>query len=348
MDGLSPSDQQQLDDDLVEYGERCQGQPRKVVRGIVPTYKRADLVYHALRLRSPASALEVVPNPEEARAGIDIDALIQERVRLFEVAKARAATMGPRQVRMPPGPYAIAHLGDPHIDDDGCDWPALLRVVETVKKTEGMYAANGGDTTNRWVGFLMKKYADQHTTLYEADLLAEWLLHSMEWVYIMLGNHDLWNNGADILGRIGEEARVGVIQADDIKVELLSPGGHPCRIHARHDFAGHSMWNPAHGPMRSAKMDGWGQVYIGFHRHTAVDHREECDDGVVRWMLRARGFKRFDDYARSKGFTEQKHGEALTTVHDPYHHHPAERVTVFYDVGEAAEFLTWKRGRWRT
>lgn len=504
--------------------------------------------------------MELVEIPEDSESELSIEELIARQTAQFERAKARWKRFGARQVQMPPGPYAIAHFGDPHVDDDGCDWPALMRAIETVNKTEGMYAANGGDSSNRWVGFLQKKYGDQQATRGDEDRLVEWLFCSTDWLYVILGNHDCivdtaevltrsgwrsrtevdvgddvfqynpatgrgewgpvlakverihrgemvrfdsdhiratmtpnhrvfhatpdgwgfapaetinssttllraapdscgefdsqlfsyasrhgefttpeptpdnfscrlagdfdtlstiqesatvrgwasrieprlgaltethylylekgsttelkagdisrvdyegvvwcltvehgnfmmregekphftgncWNSGAALLSSYAKRASIGVIAPDDVKVELLSPDGAPCKIHARHDFKGNSIWNPAHGPMRASKLEGWADVYIAYHRHIWVDHREECDDGVVRWCLRARGFKRFDDYARSKGFPEQQFGEVLTTVHDPAHPHPGERVQVFLDPGEAAEVLKWKRKR---
>jgi hypothetical protein len=610
--------------------------------------------------------VELIEIPEDHSSETPIEELIARQMAVFRQAKARFTRFGPRQVKLPGGPYAIAHFGDPHVDDDGCDWPALMRAIEIINKTEGMYAANGGDSSNRWVGFLQKKYGEQTATTADEDRLVEWLIGSTRWLYMLLGNHDCltpaaecltkrgwvtydqildddevlqlnpetgisewgpilgkvvrehdgevvqirsrsiditmtpnhrvlhqrasgkgpfkfspaselparfmlpvsgitdrpdypgvtddqlelfgwfltdgrkgvkgywriyqsrprgvkkiealiermgltpkhvirqreqrmllgrmmkkpplpahewkfraeesreitkllpergklpdwvnhlsarqfqilldammdgdgtwrgyahdtavihkdygflssvqaaasqhgwrariawarnrqeprlnlhkaptvtvapeqvstshytgpvwcltvqhgnffvrengkahftgncWRDGASLLTRMSEKTDVAMIAPDDIRLEILSPDGAPCRIHARHDFPGNSMWNPAHAPMRASKLDGWGDIYIAFHRHIWVDHREECADGRVRWALRARGFKRFDDYARSKGFPEQQHGEILVTVHDPANQHPGERVRVHLDVEEAAETLTWLRKR---
>ena len=84
------------------------------------------------------------------------------------------------------GPIAITHLGDPHVDADGCNWPELIKTIETISKTEGMYAGNIGDTTNNWVGSLKRLYAHQSTTYDEGVRLAEWLLTSY-WATTMAG-----------------------------------------------------------------------------------------------------------------------------------------------------------------
>lgn len=74
------------------------------------------------------------------------------------------------------GPFAICHLGDPHVDDSGCDWPELLRVLEIIGKTPGMVGANIGDHTNNWVGRLQKLWGKQHTTVREAHRIGRWVL----------------------------------------------------------------------------------------------------------------------------------------------------------------------------
>ena len=54
------------------------------------------------------------------------------------------------------GPVGLIVFGDPHVDDDGCDWPSLLRDVEIAKNTPGMMAGNVGDLQNNWVGRLSR------------------------------------------------------------------------------------------------------------------------------------------------------------------------------------------------
>jgi len=292
-----------------------------------------------------APDFERIPIPEDAASEVDIDALIARQLGAFERKRAKMATLGPRQIKMPAGPFAIVHFGDPHVDDDGCDWPALQRAVRTCSSTPGMYAGNIGDTVNNWVGRLVALYAEQQATDVDAWELARWLIRSVPWLYIVLGNHDLWNRGARIVQGLTEGTRIGLMAPDEVRLELLCPGAEPVKLHARHDFPGHSMWNSLHGLTRAGKLDGWADLYVAGHRHIWATSRDEGADGRVRWAVRARGFKRFDSYARSKGFHEQQHGDTVTTVHDPTHRHPAERVQVYLDVEEAAEVLTWKRNR---
>ena len=52
-------------------------------------------------------------------------------------------------------PIGIMWFGDPHIDDDGCDWTLLSKHIELCKQP-GVYGVNIGDTTNNWAGRLVK------------------------------------------------------------------------------------------------------------------------------------------------------------------------------------------------
>lgn len=242
------------------------------------------------------------------------------------------------------GPIAITHLGDPHVDADGCNWPELVKAVETISKTEGMYAGNIGDTTNNWVGSLQRLYAHQSTTYDEGVQLAEWLLTSVPWVYVILGNHDSWNNGGSLIRQILKNASVATATAGCARIELRFPKGDPIRIMARHDFKGSSTWNRAHGPMKAAKLDPWADVYVSGHKHHWVSHMNEGMDGKPKWSMTVRGYKWHDSFAEEHGFYEHELGSSCTTILDPTAK-PTERVKLVWDVEEAADLLRFYRKR---
>jgi hypothetical protein len=290
---------------------------------------------------------DVVRNDGEEEEPIEA-VLARAEASFKEKARRTAALRTPRRIRMPPGPYAIAHFGDDHLDDDGCDVASYRAAVRIVAQTPHFYAGAVGDILNNWprTGRLTQEHADQHTTADDGWRLARWSMQSLRWCYRVLGNHDLWNNGAVILKLLAEGCQIGLLAPHEAKLELESPGvARPLRLHVRHDFKGHSMWNPAHGPMRASKLDNWGDIFISGHRHEWVTHVEEGPDNGVRWALRARGFKRFDEYALEQQFSDQRHGQVVCTVVDPGHPHPFERVRIHLDVAEAAEHLGWLRRR---
>ena len=67
--------------------------------------------------------------------------------------------------------------------------------------------------------------------------------------------------------------------------------------------------------------------------------------GRVVWMYRVRGFKDHGEYETVKGFEAQKLGHTITTILDPSADTETGFLSCFAEPQEAAEFLTYKRGR---
>lgn len=132
------------------------------------------------------------------------DELLARRIKQYQrKAKAKQARkLIPVNVRCD-GPIAIAHFGDPHVDDDGTNLGLLQRHVDVVNRTEGMFAGNVGDFQNNWVGRLARLYAEQSTSAQEAWVLVEWLLTACDWLYLVGGNHDCHDTETEALTRRG-------------------------------------------------------------------------------------------------------------------------------------------------
>lgn len=243
------------------------------------------------------------------------------------------------------GPVGIAWLGDPHVDDNGCNWPLLRRHLDVIATTPGMFAANIGDSENNWAGRLAHLYAHQDTSRHSAKQLVEWLFSrsGVQWLILLLGNHDVWGNNSDVLSRLS----TGGAPVSDwsAKFRLVFPNGREARIWAAHDFAGHSMWNPLHGAQKTAKFTGQADLYICGHKHSwSMFQTEDEHRGDVYWLARARGYKFIDDYAHKLGFGSQAHGSAIVSVFDPEAEGPGF-LQCFADVETAAEYLTWLRAK---
>lgn len=108
---------------------------------------------------------------------LDINDLIARRVEEFQ--RKQEAVEGRDLIHIDlhqEGPIGLWIAGDPHLDDPHCNFPQLLRDVETVLRTPGAYAACIGDFVNNWhnAGRLAKLHADQNTTAREAWALVEW------------------------------------------------------------------------------------------------------------------------------------------------------------------------------
>lgn len=297
-----------------------------------------------VRPRAAVVATTSAPSVDELDALVsdgDTADLIESRIAAFR-RKAKHGAQRTHRIERD-GPWAVCHLGDPHVDDDGCDWPELIRTIKTIRKTPQMYAGNVGDTTNNWVGRLEALYKHQSTTESDALRLAEWLIQAVEWDYIVLGNHDHWNQGSTIARLFARQAKIVALEDHEARVEYVVGGEVVTRLLVRHDFKGGSMWHEVHGGIKRAKMRPWGDVLVSGHHHTWGHHAEE-HDGRVFDVIKVRGFKRYDSYAQSHDYPEVEHGCSVTTVHVPTAA-PAQRVTVWRDVEEAADYLGWVRSR---
>lgn len=288
------------------------------------------------------------PKLPESDAPIEevIDQLCNNFTRLN--AHERAKKWMPFKVK-DKGPVGITWFGDPHLDDNGCNWPLLLRHVEAVRDSEGMFGVPMGDLHNNWVGRLVAKYVEQDVTKSTAYRLIQWFLmdSGIDWLFIMLGNHDVWNEGAHILKAMVNKKYM--VEDWRAQFKLVFPNGVEAFVDAAHDFKGNSQFNPLHGHQKAHLWEGaLADLYICGHRHHWATAKYECPyTGKVYSMVRTRGYKFHDDYAKVKQFGDQQHGASVVTIFNPYTDNPAQFVTVEEDVEEGVIKLAWLRERWK-
>ncbi len=242
-------------------------------------------------------------------------------------------------------PIGIMWFGDPHIDDNGCNWPLLKEHIDICKNTDGMYGANIGDTHNNWVGRLAKEYANQDTSRGTAWKLINWffLESGVKWLVMLLGNHDSWNFGAETMPLITKNICPMVDWRAQFK--LIFSNGAECLVDAAHNHTGHSQWNALHGQQKASSIGGIAHVYIAGHLHNWALAQNECPNtGRIYWLARARGYKHIDHYAENLGFGSQKNGSSIVMVIDPKADE-INRVRCFADPKEGAEYLTYLRGK---
>lgn len=243
-------------------------------------------------------------------------------------------------------PIGVMWFGDPHLDDNGCNWALLERHVDLCRTVPGIVGANIGDTTNNWSGRLTRLYADQDTSAATALRLIRWFLceAGIDWLVWLQGNHDLWGQGAELI-RLMNPGHV--FMADwQARFRLEFPNGRQVRIHAAHDFPGHSMWNSLHGAQRAAHMRAEADLYIAGHKHSWALHQEEsATRDFVYWLARARGYKHVDSYADQLGYDSQREGSSILAVVDPSPRAASGLVRCFADPEDGAEYLTWLRSR---
>lgn len=279
-------------------------------------------------------------------ADIDTEEVIDQMRRRFAVRKAHVDAKRWRRFMVPTdGPYALMLFGDPHIDDDGCNWELLHDHCDLAARTDHLYAVSIGDVTNNWVGRLAKLYAEQETSVSTARKLIQWLLNEsgVPWWLWIHGNHDAWADGIPIIE--GMNSHHVVMEDWQTKVTLVSPNGHELRMWAAHNFPGSSQWNKLHGAQKAAQMKDWAHLYVAGHHHNWALHQEEHDHrSFVYWLARVRGYKFMDSYADHLGFGDQQYGSSIVCVVDPAAS-KLNATTCFADPHEGAEFLRWKRSR---
>lgn len=279
---------------------------------------------------------------------LSFDALVADRKETYRRLRDHEDDKAALTIGVPvAGPYGIVFLGDPHVDDDGCDWLELDRDIRLIQQTEGLYAVNLGDTQNNWVGRLERLYANQRTTAAEALILVEGFVKSLrdKWLFHIGGNHDLWSGRNDPLPAICAAAHATYIPVGG-KVRIKQ-GAQYLDINARHNFAGNSMWNPAHGPTRSILMGNTAHVTVCGHKHTTGQGIVKDPNGRICHALQVASYKRIDDYAHEGGFRDNAVAPACMVVVDHRFPdtHPA-MATVFHSVERGASYLKFLRGEY--
>lgn len=275
---------------------------------------------------------------------IDVEDLVEHRIKQFEKKKRHqeATKLIPIKVHIP-GVIGILHFGDPHVDDDGTDLDAI-RQHGDLTHLEGIWGANVGDTTNNWVGRLARLYANQSTSADQAWKLAEWFIHRTRWLYMIGGNHDAWSGSSDPIKWISKQSNT-LYQSSECRIGLRFPNKREIIVNARHDFAGHSQWNPTHGQMKAAQMGMRDHIMISGHKHTSgYGLIKDPSTGKVCHAIQVASYKIFDSYAKERGFRDQSLSPACMTVINPDlpQDHP-DMVKVFWDPFEGADFVKWKR-----
>ena len=242
------------------------------------------------------------------------------------------------------GPIGILHFGDPHIDDDGTDISEIYKLCNLINKTEGLFGGNLGDIQNNWIGRLAVLYGQQATSAKESWRLTEHFVNSVNWLYLVAGNHDVWSGEGDPLEFIMRDHK-GVYERWGARMNLRFPKGRNIRVNARHYFKGNSMWNSAHGVAKAAQM-GW-KDHILTCGHTHVSGYQVLKDpasGLISHALQVASFKIMDNYADKLGLDDKNIFNSPVTIIDPKYADDDNRlITTIFNPYEGAEYLKWKR-----
>lgn len=301
--------------------------------------------------REKSSKFTVADLPDDE---LSAEEIIAFRLKVYD--RKRKATDARKLIPLKlnePGPIAITIFGDIHIDNDGCNWPQLQQDMAVVNKTDGMYCAAIGDLQDGWVGRLARKWADQSTTGKQAWKLVEWWLGEMKekLLFVVEGNHDAWTTGVNKKSAVDwlMAYHPGISDSDGIRIELRLPHGDPVVINARHDFAGRSQYNPAHGPAKAA-LFGYRDDDVLVAGHTHVSGYQPLKNpatGKVAHAIRVASYKAIDDYSKERGFLDGNISEAVVVMIDPHEPDIRHKIWVEFSVTRAARVLRGLRAEWK-
>lgn len=291
------------------------------------------------------SKLDIKDKTEEADE-LSIDELIKSKIRASQVKMSKHKRHN-RHVELPCEPIAFFIMGDPHIDNDGCDFQKLLDDIHLTQDQDGVLAACVGDIQDNWIGRLQKLYAASSMKASDGWRLSKWMLESMQWIAIVGGNHDRWAHaaGIDPLAWISRDTGVLCYAPDELRITLTwrgRPDIEPIIWVIRHDFKGRSWFHPTHGVHKEAMLDGRCHLLTAGHIHTWGQLTSEQRHDRVTHSLRIRGYKKADAFAMEKGFYEQSYGESVLVVINP-HIEGTGRINVFWNLEQGYKILKQMR-----
>jgi len=281
--------------------------------------------------------------PQMPEDDLPVDVLVDQLHARFKKRKEYKEAKHWHEIEMKSDqPIGLLWYGDPHIDDNHCDWDSLRSHLALQKAYKGIYGCSLGDHQNNWVGRLGRLYGEQDTSHKTAWKLVEWLIGEMNPLVLIGGNHDMWSGAGDPLKWM---CGLNTVREDwEARISINFPNGRKCRIHAAHDMPGHSQWNSLHAQNKMARFKGHAELYISGHRHNwGLAHIEDVERKKTAWLARARGYKFHDTYAFVKGFEQQNFGQAILQVIDPHNPSPVSWVQCFADPQEGADYLKFRQ-----
>jgi hypothetical protein len=305
---------------------------------------RAGIDTSARAKREPVAEADVTL-PEFPDDDISVDEIREMMVKRFEKRQSYQKAKDWFSIKVNiKGPIGVTFWGDPHVDDDGCNWPLLNHHCDIHRANKALFSVNIGDTINNWADRLAKLYANQETSLKTAKKLAEWFLKDsgIRWICWLAGNHDLWTDFTDYL-RAQNVARIPM-EDWQARFKLVFPNGREAKIWAAHNFAGHSQFNTLHGPQKAAHSKAEADIYASGHTHNWAIHQEEsASRDFTYWLIRSRGYKYIDDYALKLGHFPQAEGASITCVINPDAESQSGFIQAFADMDVASDYLAWLR-----
>lgn len=280
---------------------------------------------------------------------LDVPNLIRERSQRFQSHLTRTNEMKTRRVYLRSNaPIGIGFQGDGHLDDEGTDVGLFFDHANLfTEDNPGLYLGFMGDIWNNWVGRLTKLYRNQSLTDAETRALIGHYLSNSNFLFFLLGNHDLWNEKCDLLENMVKNlSNCKITAAHEQHVELVFPNGRSVMIHARHKFPGNSMWSTQFGQLKTAQLDGRSDIYIGGDKHV-TGYSNGIHPGTRKMFhaVQVASYKVVDEYPVELGLMPKDLYMCPVAIIDPCASSELNLIRWEFDPHEGAERLRWERDR---
>ena len=299
--------------------------------------------------RRRALEIEETDVVDEEEIEIPINELIQQRIKATQRKIKRFGRTHMKTIKLPAEPIGLIIFGDPHVDSEACDWFLLDKHVKLCQETEGVLAVSVGDQLDSWIGRLGKEYAKSSVTASDGWRLSEWLFKALQWLCIIGGNHDLWNDapGFSPIQYLTSQCGVKFYAPDELRINIewqKRPDLDDVFLYFRHFFKGNSFYHSTHAANKESIWDGKANLLAAGHIHNWGYLMTEMRHGRISHAISVKGYKRVDGYAKSKGFNIQENGAACFAVIDPFADEPA-RIKIFWDIEDGCNYLTYIRDK---
>lgn len=321
----------------------------EAVLGIeLPTPTGSQIAATKVRMRQQFSVAKELPPHERP-----VEEIIADRLKY---TKRKLNADGARElidVNMDiDGPFAVALIGDPHIDNPGCNLELLISHTDLIRATDGMFALCVGDVQDGWIGRLARLWAHQGIAASESQQLVDWWLKQLtstgRLLALIEGNHDGWVQGLSGQSPLDWIRGFGTIKENHgVRLRLRSKDGTVVTINARHDFPGRSQYNAAHGPMKSLLFGCRDDVAVAGHTHE-FGYGVRLDPETRRPLhaVRLGSYKHSDEYARQLGLLDNNVTECAVLMVNPMELDPRHRTWVVHNPFQAARELRALREEW--
>jgi hypothetical protein len=283
-------------------------------------------------------------NPPNTPRRDDLLAARERKLAAFQRKSSRGNWRKLIPVELPNRPFRLKVFGDPHLDDDGCDFALFERHWREMDAETGVYGVCIGDWFNNWLRALGHLWKDTTTPPSDAWLLFEGLMEERGEALLgaCSGNHDDWTHGPIdpvemLMRQNGVPYRKGAI-----RLELRFPEADPVTVALRHKWRGRSQYSHAHGMVRALTFNNWyDNILVGGHIHVDEGRTWTCPEtGRHATVCQVSAFKAFDDFADVHGFSGAQISPVWDLVVDPsLPDTDPDKIKVFWDSERARAYL---------